>query len=163
MTLVSVGSAILFAYFLAEHNYLLAGLSWVGVIFDALDGYVARKKGKVTQFGAFFDSTMDRIADFCYITAFGFAGLISWPFVSLVLLTSFLISYTKARGESLLPKDVVIKEGFMQRTERVALLFIVFLLFLGQQNVLGVIVYIALLVFNTITFFQRMRAVKNLL
>lgn len=163
LTSISVLSSILFAFFLTNHNFLLAGISWIGVVFDALDGYVARKRGKATDFGAFFDSTMDRISDFFYITAFGFAGFIPWSLVSLVFLVSLLISYTKARGESLLPKGVQIKEGVMQRTERLVGLFLVFILFLLKIPTFGIYLFSLLFVLNIITVLQRIVAIKKLL
>lgn len=141
----------------------MAGISWIGVIFDALDGYVARKRKVATQFGAFFDSTMDRIADFFYVTAFAFAGLISWPMVSVVLLSSFLISYTKARGESLLPKEIHIKEGIMQRTERLVVLFVVYVVCTLGWSQVGVVIFFLLFFLNSITCVQRIFVIKQIL
>src|SRR6185312_962192 len=50
------------------HIYWISIVSIVGFLFDAIDGYVARKQNKVTPFGGFLDSTLDRIADFLFIT-----------------------------------------------------------------------------------------------
>lgn len=163
LTLLSVIFACAFFVSLVMHNYFFAAIAWVGVIFDALDGYVARKKGKTSQFGAFFDSTMDRISDFFFISAFGFAGLISWPLVMTALLSTFLISYAKARGESLLPKDRQITDGIMQRTERLVVLFVVFLLFVGDLPYFALVLFSLLVGLTLLTFLQRVLLARKLL
>lgn len=132
----------------------------MGVIFDALDGYVARKSGKVTKFGAFFDSTVDRISDFLCISAFGFAGVIPWWLVSLALVTSFLISYTKARGEHVFP-DVVITAGIMQRSERLLAVFIIFIAVLVKWSEIVLVLFYIFILLNTITVWQRISIVKK--
>ena len=162
LTALSALFAGLFVITMMVHVYLLAGLFWIGVVFDAIDGYVARKTNTVTKFGAFFDSTMDRISDFFYLSAFGFAGFISWPVVSIAVLTTFLISYTKARGESLSGEKSVV-EGIMQRTERLAFLFVCFLLFVFGLDKLGLMVYVLLICLCIVTFFQRMIAIRRIL
>jgi phosphatidylglycerophosphate synthase len=94
---------------------LLAGMS------DAIDGTVARASGKVTPFGAFIDSVADR-----YSELFTFTGLAlyyaSSPELLLVLLAlagSMMVSYTRARAESVIGQCDV---GLMERPERLILL-----------------------------------------
>lgn len=153
--------AVLFVASLSWHNYTLATVSWIGIIFDAIDGYVARRKGKVTSFGAFFDSTTDRLSDFFFVSAFGFAGFVAWNVVVFALLTTFLISYIKARAESLLPVGSVIQEGLMQRTERLLLLFVIFLLFVFNLPYIALVVYILFIVLNIMTIIQRVAVVHH--
>jgi len=94
--------------------------------FDVLDGAVAKGGNRVTRFGAFFDSTMDRISDM-----FLFGG-VAWflkdhapwgkGFALLALLAlafSLLISYTRARAECIIPSCQV---GFAERPERIIIL-----------------------------------------
>ncbi len=81
------------------HWYILAIVAFVGNLFDFIDGMVARKYHKTTAFGSFFDSTLDRIADFLMITPFAFAGIVSWQIVAPFLLFSFLISYARGTSE----------------------------------------------------------------
>ncbi|MGI8509303.1 MAG: CDP-alcohol phosphatidyltransferase family protein [Gemmatimonadaceae bacterium] len=99
----------------------------VTALFDVLDGTVARRTGTSTVFGAFYDSTLDRVADGgvmaglalfyapspvyhnIYIVVFCLAGIIG----------TFLVSYTRARAEAL---GIDAKVGLMQRPERVVLL-----------------------------------------
>ena len=96
-------------------------------LFDVLDGTVARRTGRSTVFGAFYDSTLDRIADGFVLgglTAFYAMNPVhrSVPMVIVGLLGiigTFLVSYTRARAEAL---GLDAKVGVMQRPERVTLL-----------------------------------------
>jgi CDP-diacylglycerol--glycerol-3-phosphate 3-phosphatidyltransferase len=102
-------------------------------LFDVLDGTVARRTGRSTTFGAFYDSTLDRVADGAVLggLAIFFArnstlhGVPVWAGTPMVAITifgiigTFLTSYTRARAESL---GLDAKVGIMQRPERVTLL-----------------------------------------
>jgi len=96
-------------------------------LFDVLDGTVARRTGRSTVFGAFYDSTLDRIAD-----GFVLGGLVVfyaanpvhhnvWMVVVALMsvIGAFLTSYTRARAEAL---GIDAKVGLLQRPERVVLL-----------------------------------------
>jgi CDP-diacylglycerol--glycerol-3-phosphate 3-phosphatidyltransferase len=96
-------------------------------IFDVLDGTVARRTGRSTTFGAFYDSTLDRVAD-----GFVLGGLAAFYALNVVhrsapmvivcqlgMIGTFLVSYTRARAEAL---GIDAKVGVMQRPERVVLL-----------------------------------------
>jgi len=92
-----------------------------GSTFDIFDGRVARAQGLSSQSGAFFDSCLDRIAE-----AFIYLGILSYFQDSYFALITFLIlgsttmvSYTKARAEGL---NINCDVGMMQRTERVVYL-----------------------------------------
>ena len=101
--------------------------------FDVLDGKVARASGRTTVFGAFYDSTLDRVADGAVLggLAIFFArndvlhGVPPWAGTPMVVMTllgitgTFLTSYTRARAEAL---GIDAKVGLMQRPERVVLL-----------------------------------------
>src|SRR5215212_4563716 len=106
----------------------LAGLI-VGIcaIFDVLDGVVARRTNQSTVFGAFYDSTLDRVADgallggilYFYATHPVFGSRIMILITLAALVGTFLTSYTRARAEAL---GIDAKVGFLQRPERVVLL-----------------------------------------
>ncbi|MDE6341472.1 MAG: CDP-alcohol phosphatidyltransferase family protein [Muribaculaceae bacterium] len=90
-------------------------------LFDMLDGQVARLGDKITRFGAFYDSVLDRYCEFITVGAVAYLLLCrGWDIAALLtflaLMGSLLVSYTRARGEGL---GVVCKIGFMQRPERV--------------------------------------------
>ena len=105
------------------NGYLNPGgwLVLLGGMADVLDGRIARAQGKANQRGAFLDSTLDRFAE---VGAFvGLAVLFrDSPFELALVVTalggSLLVSYARARGESL---GVVCKVGVMQRAERLLL------------------------------------------
>jgi CDP-diacylglycerol---glycerol-3-phosphate 3-phosphatidyltransferase len=96
----------------------------VGSIVDILDGALARAAGKGTVFGAFLDSTFDRLGEAAMLAAIGLVFMREGNEIALVatfaaVTGSFLVSYTRAKAESLgLRGDV----GFGSRVERVVLI-----------------------------------------
>jgi CDP-diacylglycerol---glycerol-3-phosphate 3-phosphatidyltransferase len=113
---------------------LLFGLGhffWAGVVllvanvFDMLDGQVARLSGRVTRFGGFLDSSLDRLSDMVVFVGlmvfYAFHSTLNVFLAGAAMMGSVLVSYTSARAESLIPKCDV---GFLRRPERVVLLII---------------------------------------
>lgn len=94
---------------------LLSGLA------DVFDGEVARATHCADARGAFLDSTLDRFSEFFAFVGLGYYFASGWQTVAIVtaLGGSLLVSYTRARGESL---GVLCKVGVMQRAERMLLL-----------------------------------------
>jgi CDP-diacylglycerol--glycerol-3-phosphate 3-phosphatidyltransferase len=87
---------------------------------------VARRVGRVTAFGAFLDSTLDRYSDLAlYMGLVVYYTLIGRSFymalAAVAMASSFMVSYSRARAESLIP---LCKVGFMERPERLVLLII---------------------------------------
>ncbi len=129
---------------------LLSGLC------DVLDGDLARRRGVASRFGAFLDSTLDRVAEFAYFCGFLYyivnrpGGYSDFMFVvTLVALTgSVLTSYVRARAEGLGFECTV---GIMERPERIAVLSVG--LFLGYR-VLSIVLTL-LAITTTYTFVQR--------
>jgi CDP-diacylglycerol--glycerol-3-phosphate 3-phosphatidyltransferase len=134
------------------------------VLADMLDGTLARIKGTAGVFGAFLDSTLDRLAD-----ASVFAGLAAWYVLGghsrllagvalLCLVAGMLVSYAKARAEGLgLRCDV----GIAERTERLLIgLVAAGLSGLGVPYVLPVGLWL-LAAASTVTFVQRVIAVRQ--
>ena len=128
--LINTVAAILFGL-ANEHNYvrmfLYAGLVIIGAgIFDMVDGRVARQTDQVTVFGAFFDSVIDRYSDvvlFFGLLVFYARGNRFFYVVlaAFVMVTSLMVSYTRARAEALIGSC---KVGFMERPERVVLIIL---------------------------------------
>jgi len=119
---------------------------WAGVtvmfaaIFDLTDGTVARITGRVTPFGAFYDSVMDRYSDLVLLIGllvfYGKANRFSYVvLVAVGMIGSVMVSYARARAESLIPSC---KVGFLERPERVVLI-IIGALFNRMEAVLWVI------------------------
>ena len=127
LTFLGLVINIVGAFMLAKGQFFSAGLVIIGAgLFDMVDGRVARETNRVTRFGGFFDSVMDRYSDLALLI-----GLLVWygavnrPFyvvlTALVMAASVMISYTRARAENSIP---TCKVGFMERPERVVLLII---------------------------------------
>jgi CDP-diacylglycerol--glycerol-3-phosphate 3-phosphatidyltransferase len=137
-------------------------------LFDVLDGTVARRTGTTTQFGAFYDSTLDRVADgfllgglvVFYSTHPEHANQAMVIVATLALIATFLTSYTNARAEGL---GFSARVGVLQRPERITLLSAPQAFFgLALHGwVLGGIVTL-LMVTAWITFFQRMAYVYRI-
>ncbi len=88
---------------------------------DILDGRIARKIGKASKRGAFFDSMLDRYGEILIFLGLAahFRDSILFPVILLALAGSLMVSYTRARAEGL---GVNCRVGIMQRPERIVLL-----------------------------------------
>jgi CDP-diacylglycerol--glycerol-3-phosphate 3-phosphatidyltransferase len=121
--LINVGAAVA----LGLDQFLLAGVIMiVANIFDFIDGKVAHITNTVSQFGAFWDSTWDRVSDIALFLGliYLYADLRRTDYVmvaALAMLFSIMTSYARARAESLIEKC---KVGFMERPERIVLFMI---------------------------------------
>jgi CDP-diacylglycerol--glycerol-3-phosphate 3-phosphatidyltransferase len=123
-TISTVAGGVAFGWGHIRTGGWIIGLT---AIFDVLDGTVARRTGQSTVFGAFYDSTLDRVADGAVLGGLAFFYATnpvfhSRPLLALSLLGmigTFLVSYTRARAEGL---GIDAKVGVMQRPERVVLL-----------------------------------------
>lgn len=159
-------NAVAAALIVAEH-FVLAGVAFiVGSIMDTLDGRYSRMSGKGTLFGAFLDSTLDRIEEGIVLTA------IAWYFADrgealaaaacvFVVLGSLMVSYTRARAEAL---GVECKVGLATRPVRVVLLSIG-IVFAAEElvpglDLLAVSIYVLAAV-TTLTVIQRVGHVRR--
>ncbi|HEY3443240.1 MAG TPA: CDP-alcohol phosphatidyltransferase family protein [Paludibaculum sp.] len=121
--LINIYAAVL----LASGKFFYAGLVIIGAgLFDMVDGRVARETDRVTRFGAFFDSVIDRYSDLALLMGLlvYYANINRNFYVVLtgvVMTVSIMISYTRARSENVIP---LCKVGFLERPERVVLLII---------------------------------------
>ena len=115
------------AAFLAVGSFRIAGFVIIFAgLFDMVDGRVARETNRVTRFGAFFDSVLDRYSDLALLIGllvyYGTINRSSYVVLTAVVMTaSVLISYTRTRAENIIP---TCKVGFLERPERVVLLII---------------------------------------
>jgi CDP-diacylglycerol--glycerol-3-phosphate 3-phosphatidyltransferase len=156
---VTVSSAFAFH----GHHVRTAGfLILLGGFFDILDGRVARLTGLGSKFGAFYDSTLDRISEIAvflgllslyndYRLELGDVGMIY--LIMLAMAGSLMISYTRARAEAM---GLDCRVGLMPRAERVVLLGSASLFFGEAWDGLvlkGVILILAVL--TNLTAFQR--------
>ena len=127
-----------------QDEYVLGGLAFiVGSACDAMDGRYARASGKGTPFGAFLDSTLDRLEEGIVLTAvaanFSEAGDdFAVAAVVVAVMASLMVSYTRARAEAL---GVECKVGIADRAVRVVILA-AGLVFADIGNVLEIAVYV---------------------
>jgi CDP-diacylglycerol--glycerol-3-phosphate 3-phosphatidyltransferase len=159
LTLMGLGvntyAAFLFGYANGENQrrmFFYAGLVIIASgFFDLVDGRVARASNQVTRFGGFFDSVVDRYSD-----ASLFFGLLVFyargnrffyvVLTALVMISAIMVSYARARAESLIGTCRV---GFMERPERLVLLIIGALF-----NVMAPVLWV-IAVLSTITVIHR--------
>jgi CDP-diacylglycerol--glycerol-3-phosphate 3-phosphatidyltransferase len=132
----------------------------VGSVCDTLDGRYSRMSGKGTPFGAFLDSTLDRIEEGVVLTAIAVTFVddgerIATAAVVVAVLASLLVSYTRARAEAL---GVECKVGIANRAVRVVILSIGILL--ADLGVLEYAVYV-LAALGTVTVLQRIFHVRR--
>jgi CDP-diacylglycerol--glycerol-3-phosphate 3-phosphatidyltransferase len=117
---VACGLSSGYAY--ATGHFPIAGwLVFLSGLADVFDGEVARATNVADARGAFLDSTLDRFSEFFAFVGLGYYFAAGWQAVAIVaaLGGSLLVSYTRARGESV---GVLCKVGVMQRAERMLLL-----------------------------------------
>jgi CDP-diacylglycerol--glycerol-3-phosphate 3-phosphatidyltransferase len=149
------------AVLIVERHFVLGALAFIiGSIMDTLDGRYSRMSGKGSPFGAFLDSTLDRIEEGIVLAA------VAWRFsvdgndvavaaVVVAVLASLMVSYTRARAEAL---GVECKVGIADRAVRVVILSAGLLL--AGLELLAPAVYV-LAVLSTVTVAQRIWHVRR--
>jgi CDP-diacylglycerol--glycerol-3-phosphate 3-phosphatidyltransferase len=111
----------------AGRYFFYGGLVIIGAgLFDMVDGRVARRTNQVTVFGAFFDSVIDRYSDvvlfFGILVFYARSNHLRYVVLTaFVMVTSLMVSYTRARAEALIGQC---KVGFMERPERIVLIIL---------------------------------------
>lgn len=168
LTIIGIIFPILFFYFLSNQNYFGAFLALIGSAFDTLDGAVARMTNRVSKFGAFLDSTMDRLSDSIVIISFYYASLVRVDFVFAALISSLLISYIRSRAELAGNSSFVLNIGVIERTERIILIALATLLaFYKDKVIFGCTptetIFVVLVTLSIITIVQRTLKTKKLL
>jgi len=153
LTLTGFAMHLGIAYVLAQGWFFWGALFIIFAgIFDALDGAVARAANRVSRFGAFLDSNLDRFSEalmyfglLLYYTRHG--TTLHTILIYAAIIGSIMVSYARARAEGI---GVECKEGILTRFERIAILVIALLL-----NVVPLALW-ALAILTNITAFQRM-------
>src|SRR5829696_3688230 len=118
---LSVGSAVLFGLGYAR---LAGAVMLLGGLFDALDGAVARESNRMSAFGAFLDSTLDRLSEAAiFVGIIYFYATAARPYEALLagvaMTFSLLTSYARARAEGL---NIECQVGLLERAGRVVIL-----------------------------------------
>jgi CDP-diacylglycerol--glycerol-3-phosphate 3-phosphatidyltransferase len=149
--------------------YFLGGVAFiVGSVMDTLDGRYARASGKGTLFGAFLDSTLDRVEEGIVLTAVAYRFALSGDEFAaamcvVVVLGSLMVSYTRARAEAL---GVECKVGLATRPVRVVILSVGLVFAKGaglfDADLLAPAIY-AMAALTAFTVVQRVWHVRNAL
>jgi len=164
-TITTVGALLVVVSAL---GYAFGWIRWGGVllllsgIVDTFDGQVARRGQLVSKFGAFYDSTLDRVGDgatFIGIAVYLLrAPDVAWRVESVTLcmiavLSSLLVSYARARAEGL---GIECKVGLVQRAERLLVISVpTILIGAGPRAIVLQIIVAVLALFSTVTVVQR--------
>ena len=150
---------IIAAVFIGLNNLILAAVFLaVGAVADLFDGSLARKFGQETVFGAFLDSIIDRIQELGIFIGATYLliskGNYDWAILPIVALgLSFLVSYSRARGEGL---GIQTKDnGIVTRPERLLILIV------GLITNQFIIAMIIVSLTSLISFIQRVRAISK--
>ncbi|MBK5110156.1 MAG: CDP-alcohol phosphatidyltransferase family protein [Thermoleophilia bacterium] len=167
ISMVGLVGNLVAAVLVTQEQFVLAGIAFIlGSVMDTLDGRYSRMSGKGTMFGAFLDSTLDRIEEGLVLTA------VAWYFAEqgdslaaaacvYVVLGSLMVSYTRARAEAL---GVECKVGLATRPVRVVLLSIGLLfangIGFGDFSLLAPAIYV-MAALTTVTVFQRVWHVRG--
>jgi CDP-diacylglycerol---glycerol-3-phosphate 3-phosphatidyltransferase len=161
ISLTGFALCVVAAVLVWQDYYLLGGLAFiVGSVCDTLDGRYSRMSGKGTPFGAFLDSTLDRIEEGIVLTAVAFqfadrGDNLAVSAVVIAVLASLMVSYTRARAEAL---GVECKVGIADRAVRVVVLS-AGLVFGFVQAIEPAVYLLALMA--VITVFQRIFHVRS--
>lgn len=164
---VGLALNLLAAALVTQRLFFLAGVAFIaGSVMDTLDGRYSRMSGKGTLFGAFLDSTLDRIEEGVVLAAVAgyFAARgdeVTAAMCVIAVLGSLMVSYARARAEAL---GVECKVGLATRPVRVVLLS-TGLVFakgagLGDFELLAPAIY-AIAALTTVTVIQRVLHVRN--
>ena len=146
-----------------QELYIWGGIAFiVGSVCDTLDGRYSRMSGKGTSFGAFLDSTLDRIEEGIVLTAVAVlfsqdGNDLAVAAVVIAVLASLMVSYTRARAEAL---GVECKVGIADRAVRVVILSAGLLLTGFGLDVLEISVYV-LAGLSVVTVLQRIFHVRK--
>lgn len=161
ISLTGLALCVVAAVLVWEEYFFLGGIAFiVGSVCDTLDGRYSRMSGKGSPFGAFLDSTLDRMEEGIVLAAvaryFSSEGNdLAVAAVVVAVLASLMVSYTRARAEAL---GVECKVGIADRAVRVVILSAGLVFF--SLDLLAPAVYV-LAALSTITVFQRIWHVRQ--
>ena len=167
ISLMGLFGNLVAAFLVTQRLFFLAGIAFIlGSVMDTMDGRYSRMSGKGTLFGAFLDSTLDRVEEGIVIAAVaGYFATRGEDFAAAIcvvaVLGSLMVSYTRARAEAL---GVECKVGLATRPVRVVILSIGLIFAkgagIGDFELLAPAIYViaGLTIF---TVFQRVWHVRN--
>jgi len=137
-TMISLIPILISLYFLLKSNFLLAAIFFIiSAFLDIVDGSVARVTGRVSKFGAYLDTVVDRYVEAIIIFALLFAALpvITIPYLPAIPIAAWLYLYffgsimttyvkAAAKEKEIIGQGNELKGGLLERADRMILLFI---------------------------------------
>ena len=164
LTLVGFGIVLIATAQVAVGNWAIAACILIaGTLFDGLDGTLARATNRVTDFGAFFDSSLDRAAEAAIYAGIVYSAAVLGEIqivtaATLALGVGSLVSYVRARGEGL---GVSAHGGIAQRAER-AIVLIIGLLVAGLTATPSYLLFALLIIvaLSAVTVLQRILFIR---
>jgi len=168
-TVLGLAAAILVPAGYLLHPLAGAGLILASGLADSMDGLLARSRQQSSAYGAFLDSCMDRISDGFYLMGI---WVLFWPdhyplagglVMAACLTATFLVSYTKARAESL---GAAMDGGLMERAARIVYLLVWSLALAALPSAGGTLLWAGALVYlglTAVTVGRRMLRARDLL
>jgi CDP-diacylglycerol---glycerol-3-phosphate 3-phosphatidyltransferase len=167
ISMIGLFGNVVAAVLVTQRLFFLAGIAFIlGSVMDTLDGRYSRMSGKGTLFGAFLDSTLDRIEEGIVLAAVaGYFAVVGDDFAAamcvVAVLGSLMVSYTRARAEAL---GVECKVGLATRPVRVVILSIGLVFAkgagIGDFELLAPAVYV-IAALTIVTTIQRVWHVRN--
>jgi CDP-diacylglycerol--glycerol-3-phosphate 3-phosphatidyltransferase len=169
ISLTGFALCVVAAVLILQGWWIAGGIAFiVGSVFDTLDGRYSRMSGKASPFGAFLDSTLDRVEEGVVLAAVAyrfakegddltviFSHDLAIFAVVIAVIASIMVSYTRARAEAL---GVECKVGIADRAVRVVILSVG--LVLGDLKLIEPAVYV-LAVMAVVTVLQRIFHVRS--
>lgn len=153
ITVISPFIALASAYCFSVHDLILgAGLILLSGFLDVVDGAVARFHNRNTKFGAFLDSTIDRISDGIIYIGIIMGGYCNWLIGVLAIHSALTISYVKARAES---QGVECDCGIAERAVRMIILMVGAVIGYLTEPVYFTYIMVFLVVISYFTVLQR--------
>lgn len=168
-TIFSLAPALIALYYLTQGNFLIAGAFFIVSSFlDMVDGAVARVTGKVSKFGAYLDTMVDRYVEAIIMFGLLFVNLPGlyipiYGWIFLYLFGGMMTTYAKAaaKEKEIIEEGKELKGGLLERAERLIILFIGIIA--AAFNPIWLSYIIALLaILANISALQRMRIAKKI-
>ena len=167
-TMLSLLPAIAAFYFLFQQQFLVAAAFFIAAGFlDFVDGSVARVTGRVSRFGAYLDTVVDRYIEFLVILGLFFVpapAIITISYnvwILFYLFGAMMTTYAKAAAKEKELVEKEIKGGLMERAERIALLFIAIIVAQFSLQYLSIIIAVLAIATNLTALQRIMIARKN--
>jgi phosphatidylglycerophosphate synthase len=157
ITLLTIPLAFLGAYFIFYKNKLAILFVLLSFLGDALDGAIARKKGKTSTNGAYLDGMSDRVVEFLILAPFLNIEFAKIPALMILFFGTFMHSFSKAYADHrklLNTKEAQEVSTIFGRAERVMVIFLLIVLYLYDYYIYAFYIVWACAILSILSFLQ---------